>query len=454
MYTSVLKMLMAKICPISVITIDNTHMIFTEDIFGLNRQLIVSILDIYAMHTGLTVALYEEKTGIIIWSKKSEVSSPLCRFLENDPQHMCAEDHHKRCNNAKGIIEQCHAGLWNLAMPVTVQGKKVATLMSGQVRLKNKKKAEESEVTLDSFLKNNNIKDKHKIKDLFYETKEIDEIDFNTLLMNELANIQEYIYQLIYHRIRENAAKREKVQNLSHDFLLTLQAMLCKAEVLKNEVERSIDNKKVVEYADEVLKETLKLTCFTKNMIGSMMPELKTKHQFTSVNTFDLLNECVSLFQNEALRKRVIIYPPKIICTGKDTENLTFPIIEALEEELKRVFINIIQNAVKYSFTGTSSRNRHISIICHNVTNEFIVEIDNYGTGILKEEIKNEKIFNDGYRGKLASDRNRTGSGIGLYEANRIIKRHNGNIKVKSEKHENAYKTTFFIYLPLKQKNN
>lgn len=427
-------------------------MLFSDDIFDLNRQLIIALLDIYAMHTGLPAALYIEKSGNIIWSTKNEVSSPLCRYLEEDPEHRCAEDHFKRCEEAKGIPEICHAGLWNLAMPVEVNNNKVATLISGQVRLKGENRVKESKKKFDSFLLNIGDQDKKRVNDFYYSTKEIEESDFNTHLMYDLANIQEYIYLLIYHRYVEDSAKRKKIQNLSHDFLLMVQAMLNKSEVLKLELEEKLEDKNLIGFADEVLKETIKLSYFTMNMVGSMMPVDKVKCCFQNVNTFDILNECTSLFQNEALNKGVVIYPPRIISKGPDTENLTFPIIEASEVELKRVFVNLINNAVKYSYSGTKELQRYISLIAYNLGDKFVIEISNYGTGIKEYEIKQGKIYEDGYRGELASDRNRTGSGVGLYEVQKILKKHNGGIDVKSEYCESAYKNTFVVSLPHKQK--
>jgi signal transduction histidine kinase len=65
-------------------------------------------------------------------------------------------------------------------------------------------------------------------------------------------------------------------------------------------------------------------------------------------------------------------------------------------------------------------------------TKDIAIEIENYGVGILPEEITSGIIFEYGYRGKLSYDWNRTGSGIGLSEALKIAKKHGGNIWITS----------------------
>ena len=78
---------------------------------------------------------------------------------------------------------------------------------------------------------------------------------------------------------------------------------------------------------------------------------------------------------------------------------------------------------------------------------------EDYGVGILHEEINSDKIFEYGYQGKFSYDRSRTGSGIGLA--------HGGYIKVISipvddlgERitHNTPHKTAISIVLPKRQK--
>ena len=81
------------------------------------------------------------------------------------------------------------------------------------------------------------------------------------------------------------------------------------------------------------------------------------------------------------------------------------------------------------------------------------VSIENYGVGIPQEEIDNGAIFAPYYRGVKASDRRRTGAGLGLAHARQIIEDlHNGAITVTSKYVAGeAYLTTFTVTVPVYQ---
>lgn len=100
--------------------------------------------------------------------------------------------------------------------------------------------------------------------------------------------------------------------------------------------------------------------------------------------------------------------------------------------------VNIIDNAVKYTPEGGS--------ITVNVTEYEMfarIDISDTGIGILEEEIP--KIFQRFYRSPEV--REKSGVGIGLYLARKIISDENGYIKVTSEKGKGS---VFSVFLPRK----
>lgn len=100
--------------------------------------------------------------------------------------------------------------------------------------------------------------------------------------------------------------------------------------------------------------------------------------------------------------------------------------------------VNIIDNAVKYTPEGGS--------ITVNVTEYEMfarIDISDTGIGILEEEIP--KIFQRFYRSPEV--REKSGVGIGLYLARKIISDENGYIKVTSEKEKGS---VFSVFLPRK----
>jgi len=114
--------------------------------------------------------------------------------------------------------------------------------------------------------------------------------------------------------------------------------------------------------------------------------------------------------------------------------------IEANEELLKQVWINLIDNAIKFVPAGGT-----VSIDAHIIENEMIqVSISNTGSEIAPEKI--EKIFNKFYQ---ADESHATeGNGIGLAIVKKITELHQGSIAVNSEN----FVTTFTVELPQKQR--
>ena len=76
--------------------------------------------------------------------------------------------------------------------------------------------------------------------------------------------------------------------------------------------------------------------------------------------------------------------------------------------------------------------------------NQAAISVKDYGIGI--DEEHQQKIFNRFYRAAGQSEENYAGFGIGLFIAKEIIERHNGIIKVESEKDKGSI---FTFILPL-----
>ncbi len=113
--------------------------------------------------------------------------------------------------------------------------------------------------------------------------------------------------------------------------------------------------------------------------------------------------------------------------------------IEAYERDFTRALFNVIHNAIKYSWKRTNrnivtKRERAwIAIDISKTRTTTIIKVENWGVGITKKEVKNNYVFQFGYRGVLSSDKKRPGTGIGLADAKEVIEQHNGTISITSE---------------------
>lgn len=102
--------------------------------------------------------------------------------------------------------------------------------------------------------------------------------------------------------------------------------------------------------------------------------------------------------------------------------------------ELKRAFINIVENAIKFSPKSSSI------VISSEIVDDFVlIKIEDHGYGIKKEDYY--KIFDEFYTTSA-----KRGSGIGLYISKKIIEANGGSIWFESQ--ENVG-TTFLIKLKI-----
>lgn len=126
----------------------------------------------------------------------------------------------------------------------------------------------------------------------------------------------------------------------------------------------------------------------------------------------------------------------------KEIENI---VILHDKKWLSEAFINILDNAIKYS-----SNNSEIKIEIQKRSVFISIEISDMGIGIPKSEY--HKIFQRFYRGTLESVKNEAGSGVGLYLVREIIEKHHGTVTVNSNYGKTGSSnpgSTFVIQLPM-----
>ena len=95
--------------------------------------------------------------------------------------------------------------------------------------------------------------------------------------------------------------------------------------------------------------------------------------------------------------------------------------------ELRRVFNNLIGNAIKFTDTGSIEIRIFETLSPANYGSEVIIEVQDTGYGIAAED--QETIFERFRQGK----NKKSGSGLGLHLSSRIVEAHGGEIQLSSE---------------------
>jgi len=109
------------------------------------------------------------------------------------------------------------------------------------------------------------------------------------------------------------------------------------------------------------------------------------------------------------------------------------------EDYLQQILVNILENAAKYSRTGS---NVEISFAPQGDFN--VISISDEGFGIASDDL--DKIFEKFYRADDFLTSKTQGSGLGLYIAQNLVRKMDGKIKVESALGSG---TKFSVFLPV-----
>ncbi len=123
--------------------------------------------------------------------------------------------------------------------------------------------------------------------------------------------------------------------------------------------------------------------------------------------------------------------------TSKVSETDDFKIVVD-SSRIKQVFYILVDNAIKYTPTGS------IEVSLSRTPNEVLFTVKDTGVGIDDEDKK--RLFTKFGRGKDSFKTNVTSSGLGLYLAKEFVAAHGGDIGVESEgKHKGSM---FYVKIP------
>lgn len=212
------------------------------------------------------------------------------------------------------------------------------------------------------------------------------------------------------------------VNNFSHEFKTPIVSISGLAKLV-NKGNLTDEQKKA--YLLAIEEESLRLANMATNVLN--LTKVENQNILTDVkkiNISEQIRTCVLLLENQWTKKNIDL-------------SLEFDEyeIEANEELLKQVFINLLDNAIKFS-----PENETVSVEIADEGTVVSVNIKNGGKGIPKEN--QSKIFNKFYQ---ADESHATkGNGIGLAIVKKIVTLHNGHIGVKSKEGE----TVFTVKLP------
>ncbi|MFW6149466.1 MAG: PocR ligand-binding domain-containing protein [Atribacterota bacterium] len=429
------------------------------------KNILTLLLDLFAATTKSVIVLCDSD-GKELWCTCEEDFSPLCGYAKENKElwAFCHKDHVDRAsiNNfnikLEPMISMCHFGLWNISYPIHYDNIFYGALLTGQKKLSDNACKSKSDIQFKKRVlqlkKENYIDDtvSDRLKACYSKVEYID--NFPNKLLEKLAQCEQKLIefnQSFFNRIKRITLLRHEVHQPNIIVRETLLEILDDAYNLKklgkNISPVIIDG--LISNIEHTIGNSKLFSAIIENICSALSNEkyLLDKNKVKKCYIIPMLNEAMRVFIPPAGKRDILLNRINKNKLGEDDDY-----IYGDKSLLMRAFINMYHNSVKYSYAGQSeSEPRTINTICES-NNEFIrITVSNFGLGILPSEL--DRVWEDGYRGLLSSDRRRTGSGLGLSQIKQIVIAHSGRVKIESipqteDKINGPYVTRITIELP------
>lgn len=218
------------------------------------------------------------------------------------------------------------------------------------------------------------------------------------------------------------AMKNEFISSVSHELRTPLTAIKGWAETVYSENDPETIHKGMA----VIINEAERLSRMVEELLD--FSRMQSGHFSLQMDMMDILAElgdAVLIYEDKALREKLSI---------EYDEPEMLPFVYGDKNRIRQVFINIIDNAVKYSDPGGS-----VHIRAEESEGNVRVTVIDCGCGIRESDLP--KIKTKFYK----ANHTRRGSGIGLAVADEIVTAHGGTLEITSRE---GAGTTVTITLP------
>lgn len=200
------------------------------------------------------------------------------------------------------------------------------------------------------------------------------------------------------------------INNFSHEFKTPIVSIAGFAKLLRR---GNLTPEQQQEYLSIIEEESLRLSYMATNVLN--LTKVENQTILTDISEFNLseqIRSCILLLENKWSRKDLDFS----LCLEEHQ-------IRANEELLKQVWINLLENAVKFS-----PREGLIEVTILETSQNYCITVRNTGDTIPPEKIG--KIFNKFYQADESHAAE--GNGVGLAIVKKIVELHKGTVNVTS----------------------
>ncbi len=214
------------------------------------------------------------------------------------------------------------------------------------------------------------------------------------------------------------------INNFSHEFKTPIVSILGFARLLKSQ---NLDTAQSQEYLDIIIEESQRLSELSATVLSlSKVENLTLLTDKTAYSLSEQIRESLLLLESKWEKKRISF-----------DINLEEVMIRADGPLLKQVWMNLLDNAIKFS-----PAEECITVALRSDNRNAVVSVKDHGIGMADNTQR--FIFDKFYQGDTSH--HMEGNGLGLPLVKRILELHKGTVAVKSQAGRGS---TFIVRLPL-----
>lgn len=220
------------------------------------------------------------------------------------------------------------------------------------------------------------------------------------------------LFMDVTEREQRERLRREFSANVSHELKTPLTSISGFAELMK---EGLVPPEKIPEFSGDIYKESLRLIGLVNDIIQlSRLDENSTQFQRAPVDLYDLCAQSIERLSTVAARQSVTL-----ALTGEHAE------IIGVEQLLKEMIYNLLDNAIKYNVPGGS-----VTASVRKSAGRTILSVADTGIGI--PYAHQPRVFERFYRVDKSHSKEVGGTGLGLSIVRHAAQYHGARLELKS----------------------
>ncbi|MBP1904055.1 signal transduction histidine kinase [Paenibacillus turicensis] len=271
------------------------------------------------------------------------------------------------------------------------------------------------------------IEQVHKIEEGVVQKITVEHVGELGQLASDINRMLERLRTSMEEERRAEQTKSELITNVSHDLRTPLTSITGYLGLIEQDHYR--DEVELRYYVTMAYEESIRLQQLLQDLFEyTRLQNKEMKLNRTTLNIVEMLYQIRANFS-------IQLQEADMEC---DLRLTTQPIIIFADgNKLRRVYENLLNNAIRYGNDG-----KRINITCFQDGEEVVTEVINYGDPIPENDLPH--LFDRFYRVEKSRAKNTGGSGIGLAIAKHIVDLHGGTIEVSSDES----RTVFTVRLP------